>query len=488
MFLFIWFLLELTFWLYIRQTWIRLQQRVKPHGLPSFEERWRLYWNCIHTMKDENFEDWVTGWCYLKDSPRREHPKFSEIYKENLATLLAWAFWGEDLETVQSNVIYAAELEKMVHNLEVIFSVKFPTGYNPHVQCIRPPLDSFKYIHRPLILYLGNFVFTTLFNYLFLEKFAKFRSYGTDRPGVRWGSLFNLFLSTTSTATNTAKHQHLVYWYREGKRTPSTNSYDNNITPIIFIHGIGTGLHLYMDFIRRIISLEQPVFCIELPHVSSRLVEHIPTPQETVGEIQTMLNTHKYTKATIVGHSLGTIVAGWMAKFATHRVSGLVLIDPICFLLNFHYTAYNMLHRVPSKFTEYLIHYVASRELYINYYFHRHFHWYQNVFFIRDTPTSNTPLFSTPIATQKIEEENDPKNQLYNNTTVYLSECDVIVNAQQIEKYLKKRTIDTTMMKNMEHAGYLTQPVWLQRILSDIEDMVSSPTTSTKEIDEAIAI
>ena len=65
-----------------------------------------------------------------------------------------------------------------------------------------------------------------------------------------------------------------------------------------------------------------------------------------------MLDTHGFENATIIGHSLGTVVAGWMAKYAIDRVSGLILIDPICFLLNYHDTAYNMLHRIPSKFME----------------------------------------------------------------------------------------------------------------------------------------
>ena len=69
-------------------------------------------------------------------------------------------------------------------------------------------------------------------------------------------------------------------------------------------------------------------------------------------QIKTMLDTHGFDKAIIVGHSLGTVVAGWMATYAMNRISGLVLIDPVCFLLNYHDTAYNMLHRIPSKFAE----------------------------------------------------------------------------------------------------------------------------------------
>ena len=88
MLLLVWFLLELTFWLYIRKTWIRLQQRLKPHALPTYEQRWKLYWNCLHTIDTENFDDWIAGWFYISNNPKREHPKVNEIHKENVALLL----------------------------------------------------------------------------------------------------------------------------------------------------------------------------------------------------------------------------------------------------------------------------------------------------------------------------------------------------------------------------------------------------------------
>lgn len=62
-----------------------------------------------------------------------------------------------------------------------------------------------------------------------------------------------------------------------------------------------------------------------------------------------MLTSQGYNHAIFVAHSFGTAVASWLATFAPKRIGGLVMVDPICFLLNYHHVAFNMLHRVPKQ-------------------------------------------------------------------------------------------------------------------------------------------
>ncbi|KAG2210626.1 hypothetical protein INT45_010627, partial [Circinella minor] len=222
--------------------------------------RWKLYWNCLDTIHVVNFEDWITGWLYISNSLQCEHPKLNEIYRDNLAFFFSWVFWGDDLKIVQKDPSFENELNGMIYHMETTFSIQIPTDYNSHVQCIRPTmLDHFEYIHRPLLFYIINFIFTHIFDYLFLERFAQFCKYGVDnnKPGVRWGYFFYIFKkrthnyyyswwlqkqqSFTLIDKENNHHQHLTYWYRKG-RTISTST---STTPIIFIHGTGTGLHLY---------------------------------------------------------------------------------------------------------------------------------------------------------------------------------------------------------------------------------------------------
>ena len=98
-----------------------------------------------------------------------------------------------------------------------------------------------------------------------------------------------------------------------------------------------------------------------------------------------------------------------------------------------------------------------------------------------------------PIFTYK--QHTDSKKILYNNTKVYLAENDVIINSQQIEKYLNKYGINTTVMPKLNHAEYLLRSEWLKHILSDISMTSSSIIRKEKEVvdndddndDEAIA-
>lgn len=71
-----------------------------------------------------------------------------------------------------------------------------------------------------------------------------------------------------------------------------------------------------------------------------------------VCEIEAMLAHHGFGQAVFVAHSLGTAVASWVARSAPHRVGAMVLVDPICFLLNHHHVAFNILHRTPKRLSE----------------------------------------------------------------------------------------------------------------------------------------
>jgi hypothetical protein len=75
----------------------------------------------------------------------------------------------------------------------------------------------------------------------------------------------------------------------------------NSARPIVFIHGLGHGLIYYLGFLVRI--RERPLLLLELPHVSTRMWERVPTPLDTVLGIQTILQEHNFRKAVFIGHS-----------------------------------------------------------------------------------------------------------------------------------------------------------------------------------------
>ncbi|KAG0171536.1 hypothetical protein DFQ30_000842 [Apophysomyces sp. BC1015] len=203
------------------------------------------------------------------------------------------------------------------------------------------------------------------------------------------------------------------------------------------------------------------MFCVELPYVSMHMVETVPTAEETVKSIVSMLRTHGHQNAIIVSHSLGTAVTSWMMRMARECVAGVVLVDPICFLLHYHHVGFNFVHRVPKRALEHILYYGASRELHISYYISRHFQWFQTIFFVHPTTAPEPPNLPVPV---------EPDSPL-SNAAVFLSEHDGIVDSPTVANYLKQRGVDARIMPGMEHAEFLLNWKWRKQILEKIEQI-----------------
>lgn len=158
----------------------------------------------------------------------------------------------------------------MISNVEEAFNIKFTDGCNPLIGCIRPDLDPVQYFHRPLIVYIANYLVTAVMDKVLLEWILGFQKMGTQDANVRWGHVLNCLdrLRGLQQKKND-KFQHLVYWYRKPKY------FHHATTPIVFVHGIGVGLAGYMGLIYSLASIDRPLFCIELPYASMRLVDHV---------------------------------------------------------------------------------------------------------------------------------------------------------------------------------------------------------------------
>ncbi|KAJ9083514.1 hypothetical protein DSO57_1034000 [Entomophthora muscae] len=115
-----------------------------------------------------------------------------------------------------------------------------------------------------------------------------------------------------------------VYWVKAG---------DESQDPIILSTGVGVGMNGYINFVnsligqypnRTIILLETS--CINLQPAASLLSE-----TDSLCEIDDMFLDLKLDKCTWIGHSYGTVIAGWVVKHRPHYIRKLVLVDPICF-------------------------------------------------------------------------------------------------------------------------------------------------------------
>ncbi|KAG1451125.1 hypothetical protein G6F46_010283 [Rhizopus delemar] len=370
------------------------------------QERIKIYYECLHTIQD--IQSWAEGWFYYPHD--RSHPPFKEIKRDNLALWFAWAFWHERLEIVQQNRAWATEIEWMLTTAEDHFQVKFPSGYNPVLRCIRLNFDPVQATHRPLAVYVAIYLATLVFNSLFLQWI--------------WGLRYT-----------DVDEQHPVGYWSGHTTSPEV--------PLVFIHGVGVGLLGYVDFLHQLLtqSGRRPVFLVELPYVSMRLVDHVPSATETVKAIEGMLNRFGYTKAVFVSHSLGTGVASWVSRFAPHLIAGSVMVDPICFLLHYHHVAFNFIHRLPKVLIEYILCYGVSRELYISHFISRHLQWFETIHF----------------------------GDGLNDATVFLSENDRIIGTHLVYNYLKEHGIDVHIMPSLEHAQFLFDAKWKATILEHID-------------------
>lgn len=116
--------------------------------------------------------------------------------------------------------------------------------------------------------------------------------------------------------------------------------------PIVFLHGIGLGLAPYTAFLRRL-ALQHPdrtIIAVQYRHVSMRLTLNIPTATEVADDVAAFLASQGFTSANIVAHSYGTLVASSLAKRHAALVSGLTLIDPVCFAMFLPHLVCNTLH------------------------------------------------------------------------------------------------------------------------------------------------
>lgn len=268
----------------------------------------------------------------------------------------AWAFWHENLEVVRKQEGWSNEIEWMLNSAEDWFKVKFPKGQNKDLQCIRLNLDPVHACHRPLIVYIGLYVLTMLFNIIYLQWFLDFTAYDTTLFGVVWGGLLghlhyavqyiksSMFTSEEAPDKKQLLPRAISYFYR--------GSSSRNQTPLVFLHGIGAGVVCYAEVIHQLVSLDRPIFLVELPYVSMRMVDYVPSATETVDEIQAMLTSFGYDKAVYISHSMGTGASSWIMNKAPQTVAGLVMIDPICFLLHYHNVAFNFVHRIPKTLIE----------------------------------------------------------------------------------------------------------------------------------------
>ncbi|KAF7728214.1 hypothetical protein EC973_006495 [Apophysomyces ossiformis] len=443
-----WLGTELIFYVFFQITRNRMQ-RTPARIAPEPKERRDLFMNCVANVDD--IHSWLPGW-FMKGNNPSQPPDFEEICRENAAEWqvsfcpFSWAFFTLPLEDVLDDPEKKETLDYYITTLEKIYNIQFKPGYNDDLVSFRVNLDPVVAYHRPLAFYTMITIMTYLYN-LCLQVWGM-RKYGPEaRSFMPWNVMEPIQPLYEGS-------QRISYWFRDGNR---------NKKPVVFVHGVGAGLMCYAKFVFSLLSLDAPIFCVELPFVAMRCVEDVPTMPEIARDFELMLQYHHFHDAVFVAHSLGTAVTAFALKSIPKSIAGVVLLDPICFMLHYKDICTNFVYRIPRTASQYIVKYFGSTELYISHFISRHFYWFQ------------VALYVTPVSSHKhIGPVTTP---LPRATKVFLSEHDNIVDSYRADAYLKRCGINSVLMEGLDHASFLFHPEWERKIIDTINEytMITDP-------------
>ena len=364
---------------------------------PISRDLLELWTKCL-TESPDGPEDFIVGWFY--DAP------LATLAREDIENWLAWgcfsATWESLVPESRSEVMVVLDL------IEELLDHRFPLREKEQapVPCMRFSIEPFEWTHKPLAYYvvcqglLGGLGKLSLLN----EGFTR------HSTGV-----FDYWLSMP--ATEEARQR----------------------TPIVFVHGIGVGLVMYLSFVKALMKLDCPIVCLELPFISNSIETLVPSISEQVSSVDAICNRWGFEKAVFVGHSYGSLILSWMALHLPTRVAGLAFVDPVVMMLNLKKILFSFLY---SNDGGGRISDLIGTEIHVNNALRRNFWWYRNILWASDLQRQRLPAL------------------------ICLSELDTIVPSdavrrhieQHAEKMGEENVVDSYVMQGAFHGDMLFNP------------------------------
>ncbi|KNC99413.1 uncharacterized protein SPPG_05654 [Spizellomyces punctatus DAOM BR117] len=436
----IWFVFETAFYVWMLWQRQRFQAMKDVPGLDNDRRRF-MFGRMLKTISQRRFPHFLATQFMWKDCyTQLTSEEIEEVYMDNVKEWAAWAFfskpsWKHVLESPNGKQL-ALEGEEMIDNMAFRKGIVFQEGYNEKIRTVTISYNPVEAFPKPLLLYavvaLLEFGARCIFRMLGFQRYPAHRTdLAPDMP-----------------------ERGITYWLR----MPKGNTVDarrrrkreESDLPIVFIHGLGGGLWCYLKFIGKLwwTQSARPIYLVELPHVSMRLVQSSPDPDTTVRELVAMLRRHAHDSATFIGHSLGSAYVAYMINH-TKAVAGVVMIDPVCFNIYDANLLYNFVHRRPGaggkplKANEFLVYWLVSRELYISQWISRQFLWYRAHCLTSSLPSS---------------------------AHIFLAGKDNIIDTSTVKTYLDDHDASYTYYENLDHAQFLLS----EKIEWEIVDKIGS--------------
>jgi len=338
------FIVEPCFYIWFRAE-LRRSQVVQPRAHVDYKELTAITLRCMQG----DLWKMLTGW-FQTSSREFTRSNFEELFSTNFIGKKPRDLTPED----------RAWVNEMIQVLQDQHNVKLSTQDND-LQCMKFMLDPVIASFRPLLIYLAVLVMS-LFTGMLLRGLG-FRRYKT-LYGIK-------------------------YWYKE-KSMSDTPLLDRKA--MVLFHGVGSGLFFYLPMITQVRHEQQ--FLFESPWVSYNPWVAPVTSKPFVEAVDRAMKIHNAPKATIVGHSFGTIQAAWVLRQKPELVHRLVLADPVAILLCLPDVCKNFLYRNPTSLFGKALDYLGSHELGIARTFRRAVVSWESIIFPEMLPPNSSVLLA----------------------------------------------------------------------------------------------
>ena len=261
----LWSVAELIFLVYEVYLYSKIQCPTTPPEI-SPSERDQLVSYALANIKD--LPSTLSKW--FMDCP------FEDIDRESIFGWLAFAFYSRHEDQLSSDEY--EQIDSFIDKIELDYRLKGTIQKSTKRRIyMKHLLDPVRVIFRPLIFY---FVTDTLLNGIVASSLFYLRGY----QFVQIGRL-----------------QLWTYFH------PSDDHNEQEDEPIVFFHGIGSGLLFYHPFIgylhekfprnRRIIFISMRCICMRYPSLND-----IPSMAETGESLKLIFERFKMNKAIFIGH------------------------------------------------------------------------------------------------------------------------------------------------------------------------------------------
>ncbi|KAF5378352.1 hypothetical protein D9615_008760 [Tricholomella constricta] len=466
---------EASFYLFVHVPRTRRLQLPPTYSPPALTkaERKALFAKCCtdlgiaHLIADAPYP---RGWFLTRGAPDKK------LRRQDVVDWLLWALFPSSPGGAQEE--WREELDSYVATVEGLLGETLDDDVGESgVKIMRLTLDPVQTVHRPLAWYAIVCLVDTITSLNLLS--LGFKHYSSTS---KWFQTFppRPVLSLVSNNANLSPDILLPYWYR-----PHTSP---TKLPLVFLHGIGIGLHPYLPFIRDIIAQDPDIgiLLIEFLPISMHMTTHpVPPAPLIASALNNILDTLNIPRIVVVAHSYGTFITSCVLRdsctshHATSpslpdttspsfsdtpppprhppphdphpllpKLAHTLLIDPIPVLLHLPPVAHNFLYRAPGAAAEWQLWYFASTDADVARTLGRAFFWTEGVAWREDVRAWMRARVRVRVPQREGEGDGDEGGYGVEmigrgrgrgrgrNVAVVLAGKDQIVPAESVRRYL----------------------------------------------------